>query len=274
MHPVLFHLGAVIVPSYGAAAAFGVLLALFLAQATARRFRLETGAVWNLCVYALFAAILAERLLLVVLNWSVLRVHPSWALALAMVHHPLLAGAGALAGFVVACVYARRRHLALRAVGDALAAPLCVGLAFEQVGALMAGSGYGADAPESLPWAVTYSSTMAARMSGTPLGVALHPVQVYAALGWLSLAVALLLWMCRARRAGDVAGAGLLGSGVVVFLTEVWRADEGRARMLGGALDGPQLAAVAAVLAGAWLLWERAAKPLARIESESEVLHG
>ena len=47
-----------------------------------------------------------------------------------------------------------------------------------------------------------------------------------------------------------------------------------RARMLGGALDGPQLAAVAAVLAGAWLLWERAAKPLARIESESEVLHG
>jgi phosphatidylglycerol:prolipoprotein diacylglycerol transferase len=268
----LFHLGAVIVPSYGAAAAVGVLLALFLAQTTARRFRLETSAVWNLCVYTLFAAIVAERLLLVLLNWSVLRVHPSWMLALAMVHHPLLSGAGALAGVAVAWLYARKKNLPVLAVADALAAPVAIGLAMEQLGALLAGSGYGADAPEALPWAVTYSSTMAARMSGTPLGVALYPVQAYAALGWILLTVFLLLWQLKARQPGDVAGAGLIGFGVVVFLTELWRADEGRGRMLQGALDGPQMAAFAAVLAGAWLLREQRAVSPAR--KESEILHG
>ncbi len=96
--PVLFHLGSILIPAYGASAAVGVLLALFLAQRTARIAGLNAGQVWNLCVVALFAALVGQRLLLVVLNWSDLRLHPAWLLTLAMIHHPLLAAAGALAG--------------------------------------------------------------------------------------------------------------------------------------------------------------------------------
>ncbi len=98
VHPVLFHLGAILIPSYGAMAALGVLLALFLAQRTARIAGVNAGEVWNLCVLALFAALVAQRLLLVAINWSELRRHPAWMLGLAMIHHPLLAAAGALAG--------------------------------------------------------------------------------------------------------------------------------------------------------------------------------
>ncbi len=83
---------------------------------------IDAGKVWNLCILSLFAALAAARLLLIVVNWSALRLHPAWLLGLAMVHHPLLAGTGALAGAGCALWYARRSKLPLFATADALAA--------------------------------------------------------------------------------------------------------------------------------------------------------
>jgi phosphatidylglycerol:prolipoprotein diacylglycerol transferase len=257
VHPVLFHIGAVVIPAYGALAAVGVLIGLFLAQRTARALGLDQAQVWNLSIIALFTALVGQRLLLVAINLSALAKHPSWALAMAMVHHPLLAAAGAGAGFVAAWLYARRKRMPLLLTADALAAPLSIGLAFEQLGALLAGSGWGVDAPQGLPFAVTYTSMLAARWSGTPLGMPLYPVQAYAAIGFLLLALAAFLGLRWRRQPGDLAGAWLMGFGTVVYCTEIWRDTEGRGRLLHGALDGPQVAAMATVIVGAWLLMER-----------------
>ena len=257
MHPVLFHFGSVFIPTYGALAALGVMLALFLAQRTARIAGVDPGQIWNLCVISLFTALAGERVLLVVANFSILRLHPSWLLGLAMVHHPLLAGVGALAGGSCAVLYARWQKIPIASTADALAAPLALGLTFEQLGALMAGSGYGTDAAASLPWAVTYTSLYAARWSGTPLGTPLHPVQAYAALAFFTLAVFLLVFLPARRHPGDMSGLCLMGLGVAIYFTERWRDTEGRGLLLGGALDGPQLCAILLLLAGAWILIER-----------------
>ena len=267
MHPVLFHIGAIIIPSYGAVAALGVLAALFLAQRTARVAGLSAGQIWNLCVLALFAALLTQRLLLIVINLSALRRHPSWVLTLAMVHHPLLAGVGAAAAFVTAAFYARSKQMPLRTTADVLAAPLALGMSFEQLGALLAGSDYGTEA--QIRWAVTYTHPISAMWSGTPLGVPLHPVQAYAAMAFLTLAAGLLVWQPAVRHPGDLAGAWLMGTGVIIFITELWRDPEGRGAMLNGAIDGPQVAAIAFVFAAAWLLRERKTPTAA-----SEAMHG
>jgi phosphatidylglycerol:prolipoprotein diacylglycerol transferase len=253
--PVLFHIGPILIPSYGAVSALGVLLALFLAQRTARIAGVKTSQMWNLCVVAVFSVLIAERLLLVALNWDDLRRHPRWMLALSMIHHPLLAGTGALAGIGVAGFYAHRSRMPFASTADALSAPLTLGLAFEQFGALLAGSGYGTGS--SVRWAVTYTDQLAARWSGTPLGVPLHPVQAYAALAFLTLSVLLLIWLPVRRRPGDVAGLYLMGMGVAIFITELWRDPEGRGAFFSGALDGPQLAAILFVLIGAAILLER-----------------
>lgn len=255
VHPVLIHIGAIIVPSYGALAAAGALLGLLLAQRTARRAGLNTAHVWNLCVVSLFAALVAQRLLLVIVNARDLGRHPAWLLSLAIVHHPLLSAAGALAGVLVAALYARRQRLPLFATADVLAAPLALGLAFEQLGALLAGSGYGTET--NVRWAVTYTHALAAVWSGTPLGIPLHPVQAYAALGFFALSVFLFAWQRHAKQSGDLAGLWLMASGVLVYLTEFYRDSEGRGPMLKGAFDAPQAAAVAMVLAGALVLRER-----------------
>lgn len=255
MHPVLFHIGSILIPAYGALAALGVLLALFLAQRTARIAGVDAGHVWNLCVVALFAALLGQRLLLVALNWSELRSHPSWLFGLGMVHHPLLGAAGALAGVGSAVLYARWKRLPLGTTADALAAPLALGLAFEQLGALLAGSGFGTET--AVRWALIYTNPLAARWSGTPLGVPLHPVQAYLALAFLALTALLLVGLPARRQQGDIAGLFLLGVGAAVFITEFLRDPEGRGSILRGALDGPQAVAVLLVVAGGFVLLER-----------------
>ncbi|MGA2890990.1 MAG: prolipoprotein diacylglyceryl transferase family protein [Terracidiphilus sp.] len=266
MYPVLFHIGSFLIPAYGVSAAVGVLLALLLAQRTARIAGLNTGAVWNLFVVALFSALVASRLLLIVLNWTELRLHPMWMLGLAMIHHPLLTSFGALAATVASVFYGRRQKLPLWTTADALAAPLALGLTFEQFGALLAGSGYGTET--AARWAVTYTHPLAARWSGAPLGVSLHPVQAYAALAFLTLSIFLLFWLPHRRQPGDVAGLLSLGTGVAVFATEFWRDPEGRGALLGGALDGPQAVAVVLVVAGGLVLLER--KPRAKDEAAND----
>ena len=267
MHPVLFHIGSILIPAFGALSALGVLLGLLLAQRTSGITGLNAGRVWNLCVVGLFSALAIERLLLVGLNWSELRLHPQWLLALSMVHHPLLTGAGALAGAGAGALYARRHRMPLASTADALAAPLSLGLACEQIGALFAGSSYGTDT--NLPWAVTYTDPLVARWSGTPLGVPLHPVQAYAAMAFLALSLLLLVLLPAEKRQGDVAGIWFLGTGVAIFITELWRDTEGRGALLDGAIDGPQAAAILLVLAGAIILRERK-----RPGAENEASHG
>jgi len=276
VHPVLFSIGSFLIPAYGAVAALGVLLALFLAQRTARMADVNPAQVWNLCVVALFSALIVERLLVVALNWSALRLHPRWMLALSMIHHPLLAGVGALTGLGAATIYARPNRMPLASTADALASPLALGLAFEQFGALLAGSEFGSET--TVRWAVTYSSPLAARWSGTPLGIPLHPVQAYEGVAFLSLSLLLLAGLPARRRAADVAGLGLMGLGVAAYVTELWRDWEGRGVLFGGVLDGPQISAIVFVLAGAFVLMERKGSG-APIECkqqgvENEAVHG
>lgn len=260
MHPVLFHLGSILIPSYGVVTALGVLAALFLAQRTARLCGVDPAAVWNLCVLAVFAGLIAERLALIAANWSAVGKHPAWALDLAMVHHPLLTCAGVGAGGAVAAAYVRLRRLPVFGTADALAAPLALAAGFEQLGALLAGAGFGTEAGAKLPWAVTYNSLLAARWSGTPLFVPLHPVQAYAALGFFTLAIFLYIWLPVRGQAGDAAGICLMGLGAVIFITELWRDPAGRGVVFHGALDLPQIAGVLLVFAGAFVLRERRAR--------------
>lgn len=254
VHPVLFHIGSLVIPSYGAITAVGVLLALMLALRTARMLHVDTNRVWNLCVITLFAAFVGSRLLLVIANWTVLRRHPAWMLSLAMIHHPLLSAVGASIAVVIVVIYTRTHKLVLRTTADVLAAPAALGLAFEQIGALMAGSGYGTGT--HLPWAVVYTDPLAARWSDAPLGIPVHPVQAYAALCFFAIAIGTVLWLPHRRQNGDLAGIFFMATGATTFITEFWRDPLGRGALFNGILKGPQVGGIVLVLAGMLLLLE------------------
>jgi phosphatidylglycerol---prolipoprotein diacylglyceryl transferase len=261
VHPVLFHVGPLVIPSYGVTAAVGVLLALMLALHTARKLHIDPNKIWNLCILMLFTALAGSRLLLVIANWTVLRHHPLWMLGLAMVHHPLLAAIGSLIALAVAAFYTVWHRLPFRSTADVLAAPAALGLAFERFGALLAGSGYGTGA--HVPWSITYTDPLAERWSGAPLYIPVHPVQAYVALCFLAIAIGLVLWLPQRRQHGDLAGIFLMTTGAVLFITEFWRDPIGRGTLFRGVLKGPQVAGIVFVIAGAWLLLERTSQRIA-----------
>jgi phosphatidylglycerol:prolipoprotein diacylglycerol transferase len=233
-------------------AAIGLLLALVLAQRTARSVGVAPAHVWNLCVVGLFAALIGTRLLLIALNWRDVVSHPLWMFGLATIHHPLLIVSGAVLGGTASWIYAQSQHLRVLDTADALAAPIALGLACEQFGALLAGSSFGTEA--HVPWSVVYTSPLAARWSGAPIGIPTHPVQAYAAIGFLTLSILLLVLLPTRRQPGDITGTALMGAGIIVFLSEIWRDWEGRGSLLHGAIDAPQLAAILLLLFGALLL--------------------
>lgn len=255
MHPVLFHIGSLLVSTHGALAALGVLLALALLHRTARQSGLAPAELWNLSLISLCAALVGARLLLFAVRLVVFRVSPALLVSVMVVHALLYAALVALLAGVGTAMLARASRLPLAAVADALAAPVALALSVEQLGALFSGVGYGTRT--TVPWAVSYSSSLAQHWSGVPLFAPVHPVQIYSALAFFLIALALLAWASRAPRPGDLAGVFLLAAGTAIYLTEFFRNPFGRLALFGGALTAPQLAAVAAVFAGAFVLRER-----------------
>ena len=62
MHPLLFQIGPIAVPSYGVFAAFGVIAAMFLSARMARAMGLDANRIWNLCVLMIFTALIGSRI--------------------------------------------------------------------------------------------------------------------------------------------------------------------------------------------------------------------
>jgi phosphatidylglycerol:prolipoprotein diacylglycerol transferase len=76
-------------------------------------------------------------------------------------------------GLAVAICWCRRRAISFWTFADALAPALALGGAVFHLGAFLGGGGYGI--PTTLPWAVTFTDPN----SSAPLGIPLHPTQLY-----------------------------------------------------------------------------------------------
>jgi len=103
-----------------------------------------------------------------------------------------------------------------------------------------------------------------------PLGVKLHPVQLYDAAASLGILV-LLLWMLRrgTERQGEIAGTWLFLYGVSRYFVEFLRGDAARHPLLNGAVTLAQVMAVAGVILGG-VLWLGATTKPEPIEAEPE----
>lgn len=231
---------------------------MLLAVRTAQRLRLDANTLWNLGLLAVFAAFVGSRVVLVVRNWQDFRRFPLLMLSAATLNSGVVFYGGLLISFLACVVYLRWKRMPLLRTLDALAPAIALGHALSCVGSFLAGSAYGR--PTTLPWGVTYHSKYAALWAGTPLGVRLHPTQLYEAAVELALC-ALLLWLLpRVRQAGEVMGAWLFLFGAARFVIEFYRGDDGRGSIFNGLLTGTQGIALLLVLLGGLLWLQRSEK--------------
>jgi len=114
----------------------------------------------------------------------------------------------------------------------------------------MAGCCFGK--PTTLPWAVTFESAYAADNVGVPLGLPLHPTQIYEAVAELLIFLFLLAFERRGRAfPGRTFWTYVLLYGVTRFGIEFFRGDS---RGMVGPLSTSQFVSVLAVPLGVAML--------------------
>jgi phosphatidylglycerol:prolipoprotein diacylglycerol transferase len=89
---------------------------------------------------------------------------------------------------------------------------------------------------------------------GTPLGVSLHPTELYE-MAVEAINFLILFWLVRRKKfEGQVIGLYLILYGVARYFIEFYRGDPGRGEVFGGFMSGTQLLALLMVVAGG-VLW-------------------
>src|SRR5438128_8645082 len=166
---------------------------------------------------------------------------------------------GFIGGLVAAAIFfGRHPPVPFWRAADVCAPAIALGQAIGRIGCFMAGDDYGR--PAHVPWAVTFTDPRAAQIGGAPLGVPLHPVQLYEAAVCAALFVVLLQLTRRKQFDGEVILSYTLLYAVARFVLEFFRGDADRGFIFGGLLSTSQFIAVllAPVAIALWMARRRA----------------
>jgi phosphatidylglycerol:prolipoprotein diacylglycerol transferase len=223
MYPRLFELGPVTVYTYGLLLAAAYLLGLQLARVRAARRGLDANRILDLGIYIIISALVGAKLLLLVTDWSSFKADPKELLTLARSGGVFYGGL--ILAVIVALWYIVRAGLPLWTTCDMFAPGIALGHVIGRFGCLFAGCCYGK--PTTKPWGITFTDPFAASNVGTPLGVPLHPTQLYEA-GAEFIILLVLLWSERKGRpfAGRTFWLYMLLYAISRFIIEFYRGDD------------------------------------------------
>jgi phosphatidylglycerol:prolipoprotein diacylglycerol transferase len=159
---------------------------------------------------------------------------------------------GGFIGALIASAIFFRLHpgLLFWRAADVCAPAIALGQAIGRIGCLMAGDDYGR--PSQVAWAVTFTDPDAAAVGGAPVGVPLHPVQLYESVVCLALFAVLVRLGRRRRFDGEVILAYTILYAIARFILEFFRGDVDRGFVFGGLLSTSQF--IAAILGPAALV--------------------
>jgi len=229
VYPELFKLGPLTVYSYGVLLAASYLLGLRLAMTRARRWGLDANRVLDLGIYIIIAALVGAKLMLLIVDFDQFRQSP-WDL-LALARSGGVFYGGLILAVLVAFWYIAKHRMPFWTTCDVFAPGIALGHVTGRLGCFAAGCCYGR--PTEVPWAVVFTNPLAAANVGTPLGIPLHPTQLYEAGAELLILVLLLVTERRGKLfAGRTFWAYMFLYAVSRYVIEIYRGDP-RGALLG-----------------------------------------
>ncbi len=231
MHPILFSVGNWPVYSYGVLLAAAYLIGLQLGVVRARKAGVDPARVMDLGIYLIIAALVGAKLMLIAVDWEYFKSQPRELLSLVRAGGVFYGGL--IAAVAVGLWLVRRYKLPVWITADLMAPGIALGHVVGRFGCLLAGCCYGR--PTDVPWAITFTDPLAAQNVGTPLGIPLHPTQLYDA-GAELLILGVLLFTERKGRpfAGRTFWMYLLLYGISRFIIEFYRGDPNRGTVMLG----------------------------------------
>ena len=229
MYPELFSIGPITVYSYGVLLAASYLLGLRLAMWRAKKWGLDANRVLDLGIYIIIAALVGAKLLLLITDYEQFRGSLTDLLSLARSGGVFYGGL--ILAIAVAFWYIAKHRLPFWTTCDVFAPGIALGHVTGRLGCLAAGCCYGR--PTDVPWAIVFTNPLAAANVGTPLGIPLHPTQLYEAGAELLILVVLLGTERKGKQfAGRTFWAYIFLYAVSRFIIEMYRGDP-RGEVLG-----------------------------------------
>src|SRR5438067_1830985 len=223
MYPRLLEFGPITVYTYGVLLAAAYLLGLKLAMVRARKRGLDATRVLDLGIYIIISALVGAKLLLLITDFQAFRRDPRELLTLARSGGVFYGGL--ILAVTVALLYIRRVGLPLWTTCDVFAPGIALGHVVGRFGCLFAGCCYGR--PTTMPWGITFTDPYAASYVGTPLGIPLHPTQLYEAGAELLILIVLLVTERRGRYfPGRTFWLYMLLYSISRFVIEFYRGDD------------------------------------------------
>src|SRR5215470_8594054 len=223
MYPRLFELGPLTLYTYGVLLAAAYLVGLKLAMVRAKTRGLDANRVLDLGIYIIISALLGAKLLLLVTDYRTFAANPRELLTLARSGGVFYGGL--ILAVAVALFYIRRIGLPLWTTCDVFAPGIALGHVIGRFGCLFAGCCYGK--PTTRPWGITFTDPYAASYVGTPLGIPLHPTQLYEAGAELIILIVLLVTERKGRPyPGRTFWLYMLLYAISRFIIEFYRGDD------------------------------------------------
>ncbi len=245
MHPILIHIGWFHLPTYGVLLVTAILGGIFIAMRLGRRVGLDSSLVLDFCTWLILVALVGAKVLMVVTEWSYYRDHLGEIFSLST----FLAGGVFYGGFLAALIftvwYVRVQKISFWKLADVLAPGVALGQSVGRLGCFSAGCDYGK--PTTMPWGVVFTSKFAHEVTGVPLGLHLHPAQLYESFATFVIFGLLLWWFPRKKRDGNIF-LGYVGLYAVArFFLEFLRGDPDRGFVFNHLLSTSQLIAILAL---------------------------
>lgn len=251
MFPKLISFGDFFLPTYGLLVALGFLAGVWVTTRLARRAGLDPEAITNLAVYCALAGLAGAKLMMFFLNFDYYSSNPGSLFSFDTLLSAGVFHGGFLAAMGFAWFYVRSQRLPWLQTLDVLAPGAALGHAIGRLGCFAAGCCWG-DRCER-PWAVTFTNPDAHSITGVPLGIALHPTQLYEAALTFVIAYVLYRGFSPKRNPGWTFGLYLALYGPARIVTEFFR-EHDQAPPFGGPLTWTQLIALALTALGVWLI--------------------
>jgi phosphatidylglycerol:prolipoprotein diacylglycerol transferase len=253
MHPRLVTTPFFTVHTFGLLLAAAYIAAYWWLTREGRRKGLDVDALASFGLWAIIGAIIGARVLMILRALPEYAAAPSELFSLSVLTSAGDFYGGFIGALIAAAIFFRRHpQLPFWRVSDVCGPAIALGQAIGRIGCFMAGDDYGR--PTGVPWSVTFTDPDAARIGGAPLGVPLHPVQLYESVVCLVLFAALVRLSRHKRFDGEVILAYTLLYASARFVLEFFRGDADRGFVFGGLLSTSQF--IAAILGPAAIaLW-------------------
>jgi len=195
MFPRLIQIGSFYLPTYGVILAIAYLVGIWLLRRKARDEGLPEQKIFDFSLYVLAAAILGAKALLVIVEWRHYVENPR-SLVEVLRSGGVFYG-GLIAATTVGIWYMKKHRLPAWKIADMGAPSIALGEAIGRWGCFAAGCCYGKQT--TVPWAVVFTDPAAQANVGTPLGIPLHPTQLYESGAELLILIVLLATERRGR---------------------------------------------------------------------------